>query len=160
MATRKWRGDLNCYEWDCGCLECTEGFSTCPEHTKAHSFPRHADLVNTVEAALDEHRHTDPVTGGQKGVKLAQLGAIHPVAIMEVAKVAGFGATKYARYNFLKGYNWSLSYDAMQRHLHAFWNREDIDKESGLLHLAHATWHGLALLAFVMLKRGTDDRPT
>ena len=78
---------------------------------------------------------------------------------MEVAKVAGFGSQKYARYNFLRGYSWSLSYDALQRHLHSFWGGEDNDPESGLSHLAHAAWHCLALLAFILLKRGTDDRP-
>lgn len=112
-----------------------------------------------IPAQTMEVRVTDPKTGGEKGSKLPQLGAIDPHAIMEVAKVAGFGATKYARYNFMKGYRWSLSYDALQRHLHAFWNGEDRDEESGLYHLAHASWHCLALLCFSIRSRGTDDRP-
>ena len=107
----------------------------------------------------DEVRVTDPNTGGEKGSKLPQLGAIDPSAIMEVAKVAGFGAQKYERYNFLRGYRWSLSYDALQRHLHQFWSGEDRDEESGLYHLAHAAWHCLALLAFRLRGAGTDDRP-
>lgn len=98
-------------------------------------------------------------TGGKKEIKLAQLGALDPNALMEVAKVAGHGATKYERYNFLKGYNYSWSYDALQRHLHAFWGREDKDPESGLYHLGHAAWHCLCLLAFVMRGIGVDDRP-
>lgn len=106
-----------------------------------------------------EIRIVDPKTGGEKGSKLAQLGAIDPRAIMEVAKVAGFGATKYSRYNFLKGYAWSLSYDALQRHAHAFWSREDFDEESKLMHLAHCAWHCLALISFSLMKLGTDDRP-
>lgn len=109
-------------------------------------------------AALGEVRITDPKTGGQKGSKLAQLGAVDPLALMTVAEVAGFGAAKYARYNFAKGYRWSLSYDAMQRHLHAFWNGEERDDESSLSHLAHAAWHCLTLLCFQLRKRGTDDR--
>lgn len=107
----------------------------------------------------EEVRVTDPETGGQKGQKLAQLGAIEPQALMEVAKVAGYGATKYARMNFLKGYSWSLSYDALQRHLMQFWAGEDRDEESGQYHLAHAAWHCMAMLAFMQLGRGTDDRP-
>lgn len=102
---------------------------------------------------------TDPTTGGMKGTKLAQLGALSPQALLEVAKVAGFGGRKYKRYNFLKGYSWSLSFDAAQRHLLAFWSREDQDEESGLLHVAHAAWHCLALVAFRLLGLGTDDRP-
>lgn len=106
----------------------------------------------------EEVRVIDPKTGGEKGRKLAQLGALDPQAIMRVAEVAGFGAEKYARYNFAKGYDWSLSYDALQRHLHAFWGGEDVDRESLLPHLAHAAWHCLALLTFLQRGRGTDDR--
>lgn len=105
-----------------------------------------------------ETRIVDPDTGGEKGQKLCQMGAMDPMSFMEVGKVAGFGATKYARYNFAKGYRWSLSYDAMQRHLMLFWNGEDRDKESGLLHLAHAAWHCLTLITFYLRNKGTDDR--
>jgi nucleoside 2-deoxyribosyltransferase len=105
-----------------------------------------------------EVRITDPETGGQKGQKLAQLGAMDPRAIMRVAEAAGFGTKKYERYNFAKGYAWSLSYDALQRHLHAFWAGEDRDSESGLYHLAHAGWHVLTLLSFLGHGSGTDDR--
>lgn len=102
---------------------------------------------------------TTSTTGGEKGTKLAQLGAVDPLALLDVAKVAGFGGRKYARYNFMKGYDWSLSYDAMQRHLLAFWAGEDADPESGLPHLAHAAWHCLALLHFTREHPNFDDRP-
>lgn len=107
-----------------------------------------------------EVRITDPNTGGQKGQKQAQLGAIDPLSLLRVAEVAGFGAAKYERMNFVRGYRWSLSYDALQRHMLAFWSGEDTDPESGLPHLAHAAWHALALLTFLERKRGTDDRIT
>jgi hypothetical protein len=105
-------------------------------------------------------RIVDPNTGGEKEQKLAQLGAVDPLSVMAVAEVAGFGTQKYARYNFARGYKWSLSYDALQRHLHAWWGGEDKDPESKLSHLAHAAWHCLALLTFVLRGRGTDDRFT
>lgn len=97
-------------------------------------------------------------TGGEKGKKRAQLGAVDPQSLMALARVAGFGAEKYARYNMLNGYDWSLSYDALQRHLHAFWSGEDRDAESGELHLAHAAWHCLTLTSFLERNLGTDDR--
>lgn len=105
-----------------------------------------------------EVRVKDAVTGGEKGMKQCQIGAVDPHALMEVGTVAGFGGDKYERYNFAKGYKWSLSFDAMQRHLLAFWGGENRDPESGLFHLAHAAWHCLALLTFVMRGKGTDDR--
>lgn len=97
-------------------------------------------------------------TGGQKGQKLAQLGSLDPLALLAVAEVSGFGAQKYARYNYLKGYSWSLSFDALQRHLLRFWSGEDLDPESGLPHLGHAAWHCLALLSFLRRDLGVDDR--
>ena len=109
--------------------------------------------------AAGEVRVTDPNTGGMKGQKLAQLGALDPLALLAVAEVAGFGSAKYERMNFLKGYDWSLSFDAGQRHRLAFWSGEDRDGESGLYHLAHAAWHDLAELAFLIRGLGTDDRP-
>ena len=107
---------------------------------------------------MDEVRVVDAITGGEKGSKDCQIGAVDPQAIWSVGEVAGFGNKKYARYNFAKGYKWSLSYDAMQRHLMLFWGGEDYDQESGLPHIAHAAWHCLALLTFMLRKRGTDDR--
>lgn len=106
-----------------------------------------------------EVRVADPNTGGEKGSKEAVLGDIDPRALMEVAKVCGMGRKKYSRLNYLRGYDWSLSYDALQRHLHAFWDREECDEESGLHHLAHAAWHCFALFAFARRGLGTDDRP-
>jgi hypothetical protein len=106
----------------------------------------------------DEVRITS-ATGGQKGKKLAQLGAIDPKALLALAEVSGFGAEKYDAYNFMKGYDWSLSYNALQRHLLAFWAGEDTDDESGLPHLGHAAWHCLAMLSFQLRDKGTDDRP-
>ncbi len=120
--------------------------------------PITGDHVDPPRYLEHETRVVDPVTGGEKGQKLAQLGAIDPNALLELARVAGFGATKYARNNFLKGYAWSLSYDAMMRHMLAFASGEERDPESGLLHTAHASWHALALTAFQQREIGTDDR--
>lgn len=97
-------------------------------------------------------------TGGEKGQKLAALGALDPQALLRVAEVAGFGAQKYARLNYMKGYDWSLSFDAMMRHMLAFWNGEELDPESGLPHTAHAAWHALCMTSFMERGLGTDDR--
>lgn len=107
----------------------------------------------------EETRVTDEVTGGQKGRKLASMGCLDPVAMMRLAEVAGYGAQKYDQHNFMKGYSWLASYDALQRHLNAFWAGEDYDEESTLLHLAHAMWHCHTLISFMERNLGTDDRP-
>lgn len=117
-------------------------------------YPPSVPLVTTMPGEV----RTVSTTGGEKGVKPAQLGAVDPAALLRVAEVAGFGAGKYARYNFARGYEWSKSWDALQRHLLAFWNGQETDDESGLPHLAHAGWHCLALLTFTERGLGTDDR--
>ncbi|WNV90281.1 dATP/dGTP diphosphohydrolase domain-containing protein [Umezawaea sp. Da 62-37] len=97
-------------------------------------------------------------TGGAKGKKLASLGSLDPKALLVLAEASGFGAAKYEQHNYLRGYAWSLSFDACQRHLLAFWAGEELDPESGLPHLAHAAWHCLAMVSFQIRSIGTDDR--
>lgn len=97
-------------------------------------------------------------TGGEKGQKPAQLGAIDPRALLVLAEVAGFGCQKYETFNYLRGYDWRLSIDAMTRHALEFWAGEDNDPESGLPHPAHAAWHGLTLTSFLVRDLGTDTR--
>lgn len=118
---------------------------------------QHAERL--ASAVLDTEQRVTSDTGGQKGQKLAQLGALDPATLGEVARVAGMGAAKYERYNYLKGYPWSLSFDALCRHLLAFWGGEDTDPESGLSHMGHVAWHALALIAFTSRHPDFDDRP-
>jgi hypothetical protein len=106
----------------------------------------------------DEHRIVDSLTGGAKGQKLPQFGALDPEALLELARVAGFGALKYERMNYMKGFAWSLSYDALQRHVHEFWAGREFDEESGLPHMAHAGWQCMCLVSFASRGLGTDDR--
>ena len=108
---------------------------------------------------MTEVRIVDPVTGGEKGQKNVQIHCIPWEALRILGEVYTFGRAKYADYNFRKGYDWSLSFDAMQRHLWMWWAGEDLDEESGLHHLGHAIWHGFTLLLFSIKGRGTDDRP-
>lgn len=119
---------------------------------------------------LTETRIIDPKTGGAKGQKLPQLGTIDPLAILAVAEIGGFGAAKYDRFNYLKGFNYSLAFDALMRHALLFWQGYENDgdelddddpekaKASGLPHMAHAAWQCLALISFSQRGLGTDDR--
>jgi hypothetical protein len=105
----------------------------------------------------DEVRVTS-ATGGQKGQKGERFGGADPLALKELARVYGMGEQKYERYNYLKGYPWSLSIDALFRHLFAFLAGEEFDSESGLRHTAHVAWHALTLTSFQQRAVGTDDR--
>jgi hypothetical protein len=116
------------------------------------------EAVENAAKVGGEVRVTNATTGGAKGKKPAQLGAVDPHSLLEVAAVAGFGGDKYERYNFTKGFEWSLSFDAFLRHSLAFWGGQDNDEESGLPHMAHAAWHALTLLTFMRHHPELDDR--
>jgi hypothetical protein len=79
-------------------------------------------------------------------------------AMDEIAKVLGFGASKYGRDNWRKGMDWSRLIGAALRHITAFNDGEDIDPESGISHLAHAGCCISFLLAYQQLGLGRDDR--
>lgn len=111
-----------------------------------------------------EERITDPETGGAKGRKPVRMDLIPWEPVWEVARVYGFGDEKYppdeTGPNYLKGFDWSLSFGAAMRHLTQWASGEDHDPEFGTHHLAHVAWHCFALMMFQWHGRGHDDRLT
>lgn len=97
-------------------------------------------------------------TGAEKGTKDERFDLIPTDALAKVARHFGVGARKYADHNWRKGYEWSKSYAAMQRHAQAFWGGEDIDEETGSPHMAAVAFHSLALLTYMDEHREFDDR--
>lgn len=111
-------------------------------------------------AALNgEHRVVDPTTGGAKGSKDARFDLIPGDALLALAEHYGRGAKKYDARNWEKGYAWSLSFAAMQRHAWALWNGELIDDE-GFSHATAIAFHAFALYRFSNAFPELDDRPT
>jgi hypothetical protein len=88
-----------------------------------------------------------------------RLGLLPWTSLTEIAKVLTFGADKYEKYNWRKGFTYERVMGATLRHLAAFSEGEDNDPETGLSHLAHAGCNVLFLLHFVITNTGTDDRP-
>lgn len=114
----------------------------------------------------EEVRVTDPETGAQKGTKLARFDLIPALPQELIAEHFGKGATKYDDNNWRKGYDWSMSIAALERHLNAFKRGEDYDEgsfdpELGLepsLHMVAVAWHALALIEFYYTHPDKDDR--
>ena len=111
-------------------------------------------------------------SGAQKGSKLARYDMIPADALELLAEHYGKGAEKYPPFdsgdglgildNYRRGYHWSLSFAAMQRHSWQFWNGEDIDPETGSPHLIAAAWHCLTMVHWMNnpeLAQKYDDRP-
>lgn len=88
----------------------------------------------------------------------SRIDLLPPLPLVDIGKVAAYGAQKYAPRNWEKGMPWGRMYAAAQRHLLAFWSGEDNDSESGLSHLAHAGFNILALLEYTKKHTGFDDR--
>lgn len=108
---------------------------------------------------MTEEIRTTSSTGGEKGVKDARYDLIPAGPLKELAELYGVGAKKYAERNWERGYEWSKSFAALNRHLWAFWNSEDIDPETGKAHIASVAWHAFALLEFMETHSAFDDRP-
>lgn len=110
-----------------------------------------------------EIRIVDPNTGGAKGSKLAAFSLIPPDVVWEIAEHYGKGNAKYppdedGTPNWRKGYDWGLSLDALERHLHQWKMGEEIDEETGSHHLIAVIWHAIALRWFSKRKLGRDCR--
>lgn len=104
-----------------------------------------------------ETRVIDLTTGGQKGSKLARFSLIPPDFFWALAEHYGCGALKYEDRNWEKGYKWSLSLDALQRHLSQWLMGENLDQETGSHHLVAVAWHVIALWWWSQRGKGTDD---
>lgn len=109
------------------------------------------------ENQTDEVRTVDPKTGGEKGAKLARFSLIPPEFLWELASHYGRGARKYADRNWEKGYKWTLSCDALERHLTQFKMGEWLDQETGTPHIIAVAWHAAALFIFKIRGLGTND---
>ena len=110
-------------------------------------------------SADGEVRIKNAITGGEKGSKEARFGLIPIGPLTELAKLYGKGAAKYAERNWELGYDYSLSYDALQRHATAWWGGEDADPEMGTSHLASVIFHAMALMQFQEQHPEMDNRP-
>jgi hypothetical protein len=67
------------------------------------------------------------------------LAMIPPALLIQVAKVQAYGHRKYGDYtNYRKGMEATRQLSCVLRHIYKHLDGEDIDPESGELHLAHA----------------------
>lgn len=128
------------------------------------SHNRWVASVNARAMAEPQPVRVTSATGGAKESKLARFDQIPTYPLHCLAEHYGAGNAKYPSVdgdNWRKGYNWSLSYAAMQRHANAFWAGEDIDAETGHSHLTAVAWHAFALLEWTRhpeLSAKFDDR--
>lgn len=96
----------------------------------------------------------------EAGSKKVPLDNISLVAQYYEAAVMAQGATTYGAYNWCDhSMKASTYYNAILRHLNAWWGGEDIDPKSGLPHMAHIRANTGIILDQQEAGRLIDDRP-
>jgi hypothetical protein len=94
------------------------------------------------------------------GIKKVPFSTLSAPVVMEMAIAMLEGALKYGRHNYrVKGVRASVYYDALMRHITAWWEGEDIDAESGMHHLVKAMTTLLVLRDAMVRHKWVDDRP-
>lgn len=137
-------------------------------------------MIVPIEIALRqlEEAERDPVTGMTPNEVARSLSAkdTNPKDAVGVAKVpqsvvsrlvlgelglAMFeGARKYGRHNYrVAGVRASVYFDALNRHMDAWWEGEDLDPDSGLSHVTKAIATLVVLRDAMIQDKFTDDRP-
>lgn len=108
--------------------------------------------------AVEGHSQVIYLEGTKKDQGKPAMSLIPSDFLIELAKVLSFGAQKYDPHNWRKGIKWSRMIDAAMRHITAWKEGEDLDAESGLSHLAHASCCLAFLVSYEKRRREFDDR--
>lgn len=94
------------------------------------------------------------------GIQKVPMSAVPANVLAEIGLGMLEGASKYGRHNFRGvGVRASVYYDAVWRHLMAWWEGEDIDPDSGLNHVAKAMSSLVVLRDSMLRENWQDDRP-
>lgn len=93
---------------------------------------------------------------GKPGFELLPIWLLDDVNL-----VLRHGKEKYGLNNWQKtdGFLYSRCYNALLRHMFAWWRGRDIDPESGISHLAHAMCNLIFLMYHHKITKVGDDRP-
>ncbi len=117
-----------------------------------------AQKANTSPAQKAGEKPSNPKDA--MGVNKVAFSTLSMPVIAEMAVGMTEGGMKYGRHNYRNaGIRASVYYDAAMRHLTAWWEGEDIDKDSGLSHIAKAMTTLMVLRDAQLRDMVTDDRP-
>lgn len=113
------------------------------------------------ERAATQEQDPNGISQHEPGAKL-DMGKVEPEliqrgfarALLAVAEVGTYGATKYTRDGWQYVQDGVRRYtNAMYRHLSAEHRGEQCDPDTKLLHAAHAAWNALARLELMLRER-------
>lgn len=87
-----------------------------------------------------------------------RMDLVPTTAMRALARVMGYGAKKYAPFNWARGMQYSIVIGCLLRHLTAWMDGEDNDPESGLSHLDHVIANVAFLIHYAEHYKAGDDR--
>jgi hypothetical protein len=94
------------------------------------------------------------------GTAKAPMSTVSGPVMLEIGVSMLEGSVKYGRHNYrIAGVRASVYYDALMRHMLAWWEGEDIDAESGLSHIVKAATCLVVLRDSMIHGNWVDDRP-
>ena len=95
------------------------------------------------------------------GAAKVPLHLVPPSAKHYLAMALADGAKKYGPYNWRDAAISISTYKAaLERHMDAFWDGEDLAEDSGIHHVAHAMACCALILDAMSIGKLVDDRPT
>lgn len=106
----------------------------------------------------DDKKPTNPKDA--VGIAKVPHSTLSAQVMGEVGLAMMEGALKYGRSNYREaGVRASVYYDALMRHIDAFWEGQDIDARSGLSHVTKAIACLMVLRDSMLQENWVDDRP-
>ncbi len=119
----------------------------------AYNAARYRNLVKSTD-----QKPTNPKDA--IGVSKAPISVVPTPFIHALGLAMLEGSLKYGRHNYRSaGIRYGVYYDAMMRHMNAWWEGEDIDPDSGLPHPVKAAACCAILFDAILRQNGNDDRP-
>lgn len=94
------------------------------------------------------------------GMEKPPMSAVPPAVLTEIGIAFLEGELKYGRFNFFEApVAASAYYDALHRHVGAWYMGEDIDPKSGMHHLTKGICTLIVMRAAILHGSWKDDRP-
>lgn len=120
-------------------------------------------LIRKADPFPGSRRFNESATGGLRDNKGKPRLALVPRALLAgvaevIWKSSTAGGGKYPMDNWRKGLNYRDTADCLLRHVYAWLEGEDYDKETGLHHLKHAACNLAFLLVYLETHPELDDR--
>lgn len=124
-----------------------------------YTMDSHESLTFGAVGGVGDVKSNERGSGARYNDGKPDLSLIPLCTLEDEARVWMYGKRKYAAWNWAKGMDWSIPYACALRHLAAWQRGEELDKESGLPHLAHAMCNLRMLTLYSQQYPEGDDRP-